>query len=162
VAKDVRNLDGDAARLAEKTWAYAFGLGICVAVAAPVLREARSDSYPLSTYPMFAYQRQKTRLCHVDGLDRAGHRTRIPPRFIANDEAMQAMRTVRLAVTAGSERTALLCERVANRLAQDAAFAGIVRVRVIEGQFDSLSYFLGRSEPEELVVHQECVVPGRA
>jgi len=148
--------------MTEKAWAYSFGLGVCAAVAAPALSKPTSDSYPLSTYPMFAYERQKTRLCHVDGLDRAGQRTRLPPKLVANDEAMQAARTIRLAVNAGPERMALLCQRVAERLAQDAKFASVVRVRVIEGRFDSLSYFLGSTEPEELVVHHECVVPGRA
>jgi hypothetical protein len=57
---------------------------------------------------------------------------------------------------------ALLCERVAERLAKDETYAAVVRVRVIEGQFDSLSYFLGESEPEELVVHYECAVKGRS
>jgi hypothetical protein len=111
---------------------------------------------------MFAYKREKTRLFHVDGLDRRAARTRLAPRLVANDEAMQAAQTVRLAVSAGPERMALLCQRVAERLLLEPAYASVVRVRVVEGLFDSLSYFTGQSEPEQLTVHYECKVPGRS
>jgi hypothetical protein len=146
----------------ERAWAYAFGLSVCGLVAAPAFSRPTSDSYPLSTYPMFAYKREKTRLFHMDGLDGKGARSRLAPRLVANDEAMQAAQTVRLAVSAGPERMALLCERVAKRVLLDARYASVVRVRVVEGLFDSLSYFTGRSEPEQLIVHYECAVPDRS
>lgn len=146
----------------ERTWAYVFGLGVCAAVASPVFSAPTADSYPLSTYPMFAYKRQKTRLYHVDGLNRAGQRARLSPGLVANDEAMQAAQTVRQAVQAGPARMALLCGRVAERLSHDSSYAGVVRVRVVEGLFDSLGYFVGGSEPEQLVVHYQCSVPGRS
>lgn len=145
----------------ERAWAYLFGLGLCVAVLAPGFRAPTSDSYPFSTYPMFSYKREKTRLFHMDGLSADGQRSRLAPKLVANDEAMQAAQTVRNAVRGGPERMALLCQRASERLAQDPAYARVVRVRVVEGQFDSLSYFLGSTEPEQLVVHYECPVPGR-
>jgi hypothetical protein len=111
---------------------------------------------------MFAYKREKTRLFHVDGLSRGGKRSRLAPRLVANDEAMQAAQTVRQAVRGGPLRMALLCERVAQRLVSDPAYSEVVRVRVVEGWFDSLSYFLGESEPEKLIVHHECTVSGRS
>lgn len=158
--------DGETSKMTglalERAWAYAFGLTVCALVAAPAFSEPTSDSYPLSTYPMFAYKREKTRLFHMDGLDRKGARSRLAPRLVANDEAMQAAQTVRLAVSVGPERMALLCQRVAERLALEAAYSGIVSVRVVEGLFDSLSYFTGNSEPEQLIVHYECAVPGRS
>jgi hypothetical protein len=110
---------------------------------------------------MFSYKRQKTRLFHMDGLDARGQRSRLTPKLVANDEAMQAAQTVRQAVRGGPERMALLCQRTSQRLAQDPAYAEVVRVRVVEGLFDSLSYFVGNSEPEQLVVHYECAVAGR-
>ena len=147
--------------LRERAWAYLFGLGMCAAVLSPAFRAPTDDSFPLSTYPMFAYKRQKTRLFHVDALDRAGQRHRLAPELVANEEAMQAAQTVRKAVQAGPTRMTLLCERVAKRLTHDSTYAALVRVRVVEGLFDSLGYFVGDSEPEQLVVHHECAVPGR-
>lgn len=145
----------------ERAWAYVFGLGVCAAVAAPGFGAPTSDSYPLSTYPMFSYKRQKTRLFHMDGLAADGQRSRLAPKLVANDEAMQAAQTVGQAVRGGPERMALLCQRAAQRLLHDPAYARVVQVRVVEGLFDSLSYFLGQSEPEQLVVHYQCAVPGR-
>lgn len=145
----------------ERAWAYLFGLGLCVAVLAPGFRTPTSDSYPFSTYPMFSYKREKTRLFHMDGLDAHGQRSRLAPKLVANDEAMQAAQTVRNAVRGGPERMALLCQRASERLAQDPAYAQVVQVRVVEGLFDSLSYFLGNREAEQLVVHYACTVPGR-
>lgn len=147
---------------AERAWAYLFGFGLWVAVAAPAfLPPKQADSYPLSTYPMFTRDRVKTRLRYAEGLEASGQRARLPPEFVANTEPMQAMRTISLAVGGGPERMAALCQRVAERLQRSPTHDRVVSVRLVEGEFDSLGYFRGAREPDHFVVHHECRVPGR-
>ncbi len=60
--------------------AYAFGLGLTLLVASPLLREPSDDSYPLSTYPMFAKKREKPLFYFVEGVNKKRQAERLPPR----------------------------------------------------------------------------------
>lgn len=133
-------------------------LALLLAVAAPVLRGATDDSFPFSTYPMFARVIEHPWLTVAEGLDADGARVRLPPEMVASDEPMQAMRT--LGLTAGQGRHALrqLCARIAERVAQSERFAAVRRVRLVRARFNPLAYFDGDSRPEEVEKLSACQV----
>jgi hypothetical protein len=133
-------------------------LGVLLAVASPVLRGPTEDSFPLSTYPMFARVIEHPWLTVAEGLDARGTPVRLPPELVASDEPMQAMRT--LSVTAGQGRRALrqLCARIAERVARAERFAPVESVRIVRARFNPLAYFEGNPKPEAVKKLSACQV----
>lgn len=134
-------------------------IALLVLVAAPVLRGARDDSFPLSTYPMFARIIDHPRLTLAEGLDAAGATTRLPPEIVASHEPMQAMRTLRLTAEQGRRALRQLCGRIAERVAHDARFKAVQEVRIVRARFDPLTYFDGAPTPEKIRRLESCSVP---
>ena len=143
----------------ERVWGGAVSCALLVAVIAPAFGDAGADSYPFSTYPMFARPKAKTVIPFAEGIDAAGRATRLGPELVANGEVMQAAHTLHRAMRAGQERLEQLCTRIAEAVAAESRLASVVRVRIAEGTFDSVGYFLGASEPETRTIHLECDVP---
>lgn len=141
-----------------RTVAYVFGLGLTALVASPILRDPSDDSYPLSTYPMFARKREKPRFFFVEGVTKRKEATRLPPGLVANAEVMQAAARVRRAVRAGKEATRALCKEVAERVRASREHRQIVEVRIVEARFDPIRYFEEGPEPEERSVVERCRV----
>jgi hypothetical protein len=137
--------------------AYGFGLGLSVLVAAPGFGDPNWDSFPLSTYPMFARPRSRPLLYFAEGASRDGARHRLPPSFVANDEVMQATASVRRAVSAGPDAMQALCRQIAERVASRGDDA-IVEVRLSSARFDPVRYFSHGPEPVERTTHQRCDV----
>ena len=142
-----------------RVWGYGVSCALLVAVIAPAFDDPGADSYPLSTYPMFARPKAKTVIPFAEGVDDEGHATRLGPELVANGEVMQAAHTLQRAMRAGEERLVQLCTRIAHAVASESSLASVVRIRIAEGQFDSVGYFLGASEPETRTIHLECNVP---
>ncbi len=137
--------------------AYGFGLGMVALVAAPGFGDPEDDSYPLSTYPMFARPRGKPMLSFVEGVTR-GAPVRLPPEIVAHNEIMQAVATVKRAVQAGPEALEQLCTRIASDVATDTAYANVHEVRIVSARFDPVRYFTEGPEPEERLEHYRCPV----
>jgi hypothetical protein len=114
---------------------------LVVGSATPVLKDANRDSYPFSTYPMFARPLQRPRLVYAEGQLGRGKFVRLPPELIANDEPMQAMRTLKLSANEGPEALQRLCASIASRVAQSAELTGVRRVRIVAAVFDPVRYF---------------------
>lgn len=129
-----------------------------LACAAPLLRDPRHDSYPFSTYPMFARTLQRPQLTFAEGLLRSGNAVRLPPELVANDEPMQAMRTLKLTAGEGPEALARLCSAIAARTATDARYAEVRRVRISRARFDPLRYFESDAPAPEREPLSECRV----
>lgn len=144
--------------------AYGIGLSVVAAVIAPVFADASYDSYPFSTYPMFARRRIKPLLYFVEGAPRRGAPVRLPPEFVANEEVMQAAASVRRAVEGGPDAMERLCERVARRVTESGReeHRGVRRVRIVGARFDPLTYFTVEPVPEERTELFTCKVPGRS
>lgn len=138
--------------------AYGFGLGLAVAVLSPVFGTPPSDSYPLSTYPMFSQKRRAPVLHFAEGVTKDGRRLRLPPELVANSEVMQAVAAVKRAVLGGEETSERLCAAAAARVAASAAHSQVVRVELVGARFDPVGYFTRGDEPEDRRVHHACPV----
>lgn len=138
--------------------AYGFGLGLLALVAAPGFGDPDDDSYPLSTYPMFARARDKPWLSIAEGLDGSGQSVRLSPSIVANDEVMQAAATVRRAVAGGPPALLALCQTIASRIADDGSYQSVSFVRIVSARFDPVRYFVDGPVPEERSEHIRCPV----
>ena len=132
---------------------YAVALVAVVAVLAPMFRSPAPDSFPLSTYPMFAHDRgDHTWLDTVIGRDANGEPIRLSPGLISgSDEPVLASATVTRAIAADAAST--LCTHVAERVREGGA-DDVVTVQVVSERHD-LDRFTP-DEPLERVVHVAC------
>ena len=104
-----------------------------------LLRDPLDDSFPLSTYPMFA----QPRTIHYTedyalGVDRTGATRPLPAETSGSREVLQAAALYEDAVHGGGRQLAPLCNAVAHRVAGDPALGDVVAVRIIEGTHDVL------------------------
>lgn len=151
-----------------RAWALCVSLGVIAATAWPLSldpSDSDSDSFPLSTYPMFSSVRKTAWMHVVVGYDAAGVEHKIPPPFVANTEVMQASETIRIAIR--KRRAKQLCAHVGERLADlddDHALAEVVRVEVQSRRFNPKTYFVepDGAAPLKLRRRATCMVPGRA
>lgn len=142
--------------------AYGWGLGLVLLTVSPALRDARAgDSYPLSTYPMFAAARERPLVYFAEGVTASGNEVRLEPALLGSDEVMQAAATVRRAVQAGGQRPRELCRQIAARIAKRGE-PEVKRVRLVDARFDPVAYFVDGPEPSEKNVHAQCKVPSRS
>jgi hypothetical protein len=135
----------------------ALALAVVLATLAPIFRDARQDSFPFSTYPMFARTLNTRWLLFAEGV---GKRVteRLGPELVANDEPMQAMRTLKLAHEQGPPALRQLCVRIAERVAAADSLGSVKRVRITRGLFDPIAYFEVLAEPAKREVLVECRV----
>lgn len=138
--------------------AYGVGLTTVLCAALPAFRDASADSYPLSTYPMFARPRERPVLHFAEGVDAQGKAHKLAPRLVGSDEVMQAGATVRRAVEGGARAQKRLCKDIAARVAK-SAHPEVTRVRLVRATFDPVAYFTETPEPVERAVRGECKVP---
>lgn len=129
-------------------------VAVAVVVLWPAVGPTESDSFPLSTYPMFARDRgDNARVDTVVARRPSGERERLSPELIAGtDEPIQAAATVSRAISAGESPA--LCAAVGARLEPDDREA---LVEVVTERHD-----LDRPDPEaplSVVVHATCAVP---
>lgn len=145
---------------------HAYGLSALVigAVLSPLRldpQDPKQDSFPLSTYPMFSYDRGRIASVTV-ALARGpgGYEQAVPPSFVATSETMQAMKTIAKSVRAGGRRARDLCESIAERVAEsdDPVFAPATEVAFVRNTVDSIDYLSGDRAPRERRYHVRCVV----
>src|SRR5689334_23283328 len=98
-------------------------LAIVGAVALPIVRGPGHDSYPLSTYPMFAVDRGRTSVLDTAvATDRDGRELTLRPELIGGThEPVHAAATVNEAVVGGHADR--LCSEVAGRVARNGPAA---------------------------------------
>jgi len=135
-----------------------FAGALTLATVSPLFRDARHDSFPFSTYPMFARTIDKRWLLFAEGVGKR-EPVRLGPELVANDEPMQAMRTLKLAAQRGRPTLESLCARIARRVATSGSLRSVRRVRIVQALFDPIAYFEVLAAPEQRKVLQECRVP---
>ena len=135
------------------------GIALTLATLSPSLRSSpfADDSYPFSTYPMFARTMTKRVIVFAEGTGAASPK-RLGPVFVANDEPMQAQRTLSNAAKSGAPALRALCARIAERVATSAELTEIRRVRIVRALFDPVRYFEVSAEPEQREVLSQCRV----
>ena len=123
-------------------------------VLAPLLRAPRDDTYPLSTYPMFATDRGSVHAIPtaVEIAD-DGSVVRLSPSLIAGtDEVVLASVTVARAVRRGEADA--LCSEILARVGPGR------RLEVRSETIDVVAHVVEGANPSAVTVHAECgVVP---
>ena len=114
------------------------------------------DSYPLSTYPMFSYRRDRVAVVDTAvGYETTGRRVRLTPTIIAGgSEVIHAAVTVSTAMAQGD--TDALCREMAARARSRRP--ALVRIEVVSETHDVITYFEDDWTPVSVVVHASCEV----
>lgn len=149
----------------DRIYAYALSALVLALVGWPATRSPAADGFPLSTYPMFA--RPRARVNDVTGafaVGADGERAPIPPRYVANGEAMQAVATLRKTVAAGPDAARELCQAISARLpgATSTPLREARHVEIVTGRVDAIDYLAGRAIPRTRRLHARCDVRGEA
>ena len=140
-----------------------FGVVVTVAILGaalyPLSWPIGRDSFPLSSYPMFASRRStEVRLTYALGIEFDGTRHHLAPALVANAEVLQAAAVLRQADRAGAAARATLCEQIASRVAVDHDLRGVIAVQLVRGRHDAIDYTVyGIRGPEETIAR--CEVP---
>jgi len=107
----------------------------------PVSWPKGRDSFPLSSYPMFARREvdPTVRLDYAVGIDAGGGRHVIGPQYVANSEVLQARAALARAVRTPA-KTEELCRSISERIAGDDDFDDVVEVHIVSGRYDAVAY----------------------
>ncbi len=142
----------------------AVSVAVVALVASPALRQR--DSYPLSTYPVYAEARPATaQLPTAVGVTAAGDRVRLSPTVIgASDDPLIVADRVADAI-AGS-RADRLCLAIAERAIAERAIArrgvagrdGLTGVEVVTETVDLVATAADGAPPRNRTVHAACPV----
>ncbi|MCB9703175.1 MAG: hypothetical protein H6711_14875 [Myxococcales bacterium] len=135
--------------------AYLSSALVLALVAWPLTQGIEYDSFPWSSYPMFARDRPQVAVVHhvVAVADDGRHRP-IPPPLIANDEVLQAAATIGTAIH--RRRSPQLCRQVADRVAADPRWQDFTWLEVATDRYDVLDYFSTSTRPLERDIHARC------
>ena len=121
----------------------------------PLIRSPESDSYPLSTYPMFATDRGRVAaIATAVAIDSDGVVSRLGSAAIGGtDEVILAAATVSAAVRRGEVDE--LCIEIARRLDRTEFSTVIVRTEVV----DVVDHVADDASPVAIEEHGRCGVP---
>jgi hypothetical protein len=139
--------------------AYGVGLGLPVAVLSPIWSDA-PDSFPISTYPMFAHPRGQPTLHTLVGFARDGSERRLPPELVGSKEVLQAKVLIQRSVAQGPDAMAQLCEATAARAAALASFRELQSLAIVARRYDPVGYFVRGPSPLEQQTLVRCPMPG--
>lgn len=122
-------------------------------VAHPVFWEPSHDSFPLSSYTMFAEPRSRLETLPRAILDVPGQESRVlPPEAFGTDNVMQTVTLLWQAVNGGPDAAAELCRKLAvgaRDIGADGATESGANVRVLLATFDVIEYFAGQAAPRQ-------------
>lgn len=140
-----------------------FSVAMVTAVAWPATWNPPRDSFPLSSYPMFARdvsEAKQALLVRAVGIDAKGRALVMPPDIVANGEVMQAFATLRQAVERGPVATQALCEQLAKRITAQQAppWQAISSIEIGTYRYDPIDYFVHQALPQRMAVHGSCHV----
>ena len=141
-------------RLLAVTW----GLGVVLAAASPLLRNALDDGFPLSTFPMFAERLEQPTFYSAEGVGPDSSRVMVPPELIANGAAMQSVQALQDAHAQGKAALRQLCERIAKQVPQSVSLKQVQRVEIVSARYDPVAYFVSGPTPLSREVLHKCKV----
>jgi len=132
----------------------------CVVVVGGVPVALNRDSFPLSTFPMFASQRTSSETVDTAVAVNGTQVWRLDPERIAGtDEVIQAAATVSDAIGAGTADR--LCAEIAQRVSSSGPREANA-VEVVTERYDSVKWFAGDRTVLGRVVHAHCPVAERS
>jgi len=132
------------------------GLVASVAVLAPLL-SPDADSFPLSSYPMFARPRGQPTLYALAARASDGSERRLPPSALGSSEVLQAKVLIQRSVEQGPAAMRALCREVAARVAADTA--DVRSIEIVRRRYDPIDYFVTGPTPIEQARLESCPVP---
>lgn len=144
----------------QRCLAYLVGLGLPLAVLSPIWSGA-ADSFPLSTYPMFARPRGQPTLYTLVGLSSQGGERRVPPELLGSTEVLQAKVLIQRSVAQGEDAMSQLCRATAARVAEAPELADLQALAIVARRYDPVDYFVKGPVPLEQQTLLLCGVPGR-
>ena len=138
-----------------RAWAYVVSVAALALVFSPVLRPSQRDSFPLSTYPMFSYDRgRESALPTAVGVTVEGQLRRLSPELISGGyEPVRAFATVEASIANGD--TPELCREIAERTSRSRV-TDLVAIEVVTEVHDVVAWFEGQEEPSQRIVHARC------
>jgi hypothetical protein len=146
-----------ASERAQRALAYALGLGVPCLVVSPLLTGA-ADSFPVSTYPMFAQPRGQPTLHTMVALGPSGEQ-RLSPPLIGTKEVLQSKVLIQRSVAGGEGSMAELCSSAAARVAQAPGYEAAHSVAIVARRYDPVSYFVSGPTPLDEQRLFACPVP---
>jgi hypothetical protein len=139
--------------------AVLIGLATAAAVLSP-LAHMDTDSFPISSYPMFARPRGQPSLYAVAGRRGDGSELRLPAEVIGSSEVLQTKVLIQRSVEQGPDAMRDLCRGVAGRIARSPArYGSPASVEIVRRRFDPIAYFERGPEPIERELLMHCKVP---
>lgn len=121
--------------------AAAITVGLVAITAYPVVLKPHEDSFPLSTYPMFARPRKTEQtLDYALGETAGGARRTLTPWLVGSGEVLQAQSVINRARATNKLRE--LCTSIAARVAADDRYADVVRILIVTGKHDAVEYLV--------------------
>lgn len=135
---------------------YALGLALLftAAVFAPIAL-GRADSFPLSTYPMFAKHRGQPRMVKLIALTRDGQ-VAVSPDLLGTSEVLQAKVLLDRVARGGARQRKKFCRKTAARLSTLPEAVAWRELRLTEVRFDPIRYFYNGAQPESEKVLTTC------
>lgn len=147
------------AELSRRCVGYLAGLGATAAVLSPLVSGA-ADSFPISTYPMFARAPGQPTLFALVATTRDGIKRSLPPELVGSTEVLQVKVLIQRSVQQGPEAMAELCEATAARVAASEGAGGLRFVDIVRRRYDPVGYFVTSVEPIEQERIFRCPIPG--
>ena len=138
--------------------AVGVGLGATLVVLSP-LAAMHDDSFPISSYPMFARPRGQPTLYSVVARAGDGSERRLSPSWLGSSEVLQAKVLIQRSVEAGPQATRALCRSVAERIAATPEASDLRSVEIVRRRYDPVAYFVAGPEPLEQQRLERCPVP---
>jgi hypothetical protein len=141
-----------------RAFGYVIGLGATALVLSPLVSGA-ADSFPISTFPMFASPRGQPVLYAVIGRAADGSERRLEPTLVGSKEVLQAKVLIERSVEGGKATLAELCHATAARIAATPSVGALGSVEIVSRRYDPIKYFSSGPAPIEQTRLFQCKVP---
>ena len=146
----------DRAPAATKQWPLIVGGAFVLATLSPLALN-QPDSFPLSTYPMFAKPRGNPELVKLVAVTSTGEQISVPPHLLGTNEVLQAKSQLNQIAHKGNKAKRRYCEGVAARVRQEPNLHW-QELQLQRAHFNPIEYFENAGKPLDLEVLTSCVI----
>ncbi|MBS1119409.1 MAG: hypothetical protein H6Q90_1637 [Deltaproteobacteria bacterium] len=108
----------------------------------PLVRQPVDDDFPLSTYPMFAFERPtRMTMSYAVGITRTGRRY-LRPEIVGTPEVLQARAIIERGIGGTARERMALCSQIATTLREVSEFDDVVAIAIVTGTHDALDFLI--------------------